>query len=176
MAAQDRSLAEQRRGRIPRRCQRAGVAGIRPWLGCPQRIRAFNALVGGVGVASRTRGGPTLDLSEAESHTRVYVALERGGVPLQGASSPRARRGFARGGVQPSSEAEFCLRRAGASYLLGRWRYPVRGRVNVICRWWVHSCFCYFAKNWVPPRLLGELMAVPNSSPRASAAVSVRNP
>jgi hypothetical protein len=141
------------------------VAGIRPWLGRPQRVRAFNALVGGVGVASRTRGGgPTLALSEAESHTRVYVALERGGVPLEGASSPRARRGFtrggvqpssegnfARGGVQPSSEAEFCLRGAGAGCLLGRWRYPGRGRVNVISRWWVHSCFCYFAKNWVFP-------------------------
>jgi hypothetical protein len=30
MAAQDRSLAQQRRGRIPRRCQRAGAAGIHP--------------------------------------------------------------------------------------------------------------------------------------------------
>jgi hypothetical protein len=61
------------------------VTGIHPWLGRPQRVRAFNALVGGVGVASRTRGGrPTLASSEAESRTRVYVALERGGVWPEG--------------------------------------------------------------------------------------------
>jgi hypothetical protein len=35
------------------------------------------------------------------------VALERGGVLPEGASSPRARWSFARGGVQPSSEVEF---------------------------------------------------------------------
>jgi hypothetical protein len=45
--------------------------------------------------------------SEAESRMRVRAALERGRVPHEGAHSPRARRSFARGGIQPSSEAEF---------------------------------------------------------------------
>jgi hypothetical protein len=37
-------------------------------------------------------------------------ALERGGDSPEGASSPRARQRFARGGVKPSSEADICLR------------------------------------------------------------------
>jgi hypothetical protein len=64
-------LAEQRRDMIPRRCPRAGVARIRLRPGRPRRARAFNALVGGVGAASRAWG-----------------SLE---------PSPRARRKFARG-------------------------------------------------------------------------------
>jgi hypothetical protein len=45
--------------------------------------------------------------SEAESRPRGHPALERRGVAPEGASSPRAGRSFAQGGVQPSSEAEF---------------------------------------------------------------------
>jgi hypothetical protein len=52
-------------------------------------------------------GGPTRASSEAESHTREHLALERVGVLPEGASGPQARRSFARGGVYPSSEAEF---------------------------------------------------------------------
>jgi hypothetical protein len=52
---------------------------------------------------------------------RVRPTLERGGVSPEGASDPRARRSFARGGVRPSSEAEFrprgrpALERGGVS-------------------------------------------------------------
>jgi hypothetical protein len=52
---------------------------------------------------------------------RTGEGLERGGDPPEGASSPRARRSFARGGVQPSSEEEFrprgrpALERGGVS-------------------------------------------------------------
>jgi hypothetical protein len=58
--------------------------------------------------------------SEAEPHSRGHSALietgprsrgrpapEQGGIPLEGASGPRARRNLTRGGTQPSSEAEF---------------------------------------------------------------------
>jgi hypothetical protein len=38
--------------------------------------------------------------------SRAWDGLERGGDSPEGASSPRARRRFARGGVQPSSEEE----------------------------------------------------------------------
>jgi hypothetical protein len=88
MAAQG-GLAEQRRDMIPRRCQRAGVTGIRLWPRRPGHARAFNALVDGVGVTSRARGG-----------------LERGGESPEGASGPRARWRIAWGGVRPSSEVE----------------------------------------------------------------------
>jgi hypothetical protein len=46
-------------------------------------------------------------LSEAETHSRGRPALERGGTPLEGATSPRARRRFAGAAPRPSSEAEF---------------------------------------------------------------------
>jgi hypothetical protein len=45
--------------------------------------------------------------SEAEFHQRGCQALERGGVPPEGASGPRARRSSARGGVRLSSETGF---------------------------------------------------------------------
>jgi hypothetical protein len=64
---------------------------------------------------------------------RARGGLERGRDSLERASSPRARRRFARGGVQPSSEAEIrwhgarplseaevCPRGAGADLLMGR--------------------------------------------------------
>jgi hypothetical protein len=70
----------------------------------------------------------------------THVSLERGGVPPEGAHSRRARQSFARGGVQPSNEAEFrCYgagpssevefrpRDVGAGCLLGRWCYLGRG-------------------------------------------------
>jgi hypothetical protein len=73
----------------------------------------------------------------------THASLERGGVPPEGASSPRARRSHARGvssprarrsfGVTapgPSSEAEFCSRGVGAGCLLGRWCHPGRSCVR----------------------------------------------
>jgi hypothetical protein len=51
---------------------------------------------------------------------RARVGLERDGDSLEGASSPRARRRFARGGVQPPSEAEIRSRGMGADRLMGR--------------------------------------------------------
>jgi hypothetical protein len=94
--------------------------------------------------------------SEAESHTTVRVALERGGVSYKGARGPRARRGPARGGV-------------GASCLLGHWRYPGRGCVR--CNWPLVSSFmlfCYFAKYWVFPGLLGDPYGCPRQEPIAT--------
>jgi hypothetical protein len=58
-------------------------------------------------VSQACGSGPTRPSSKAKSRTRVRIALERGGVSPEGASSPRSRRSFARGGVQPSIEAEF---------------------------------------------------------------------
>jgi hypothetical protein len=46
--------------------------------------------------------------SEAEPRSRGRPAPERGGTPLEGASSPRARWNLTRGGDQPSSEVEVC--------------------------------------------------------------------
>jgi hypothetical protein len=42
--------------------------------------------------------------------SRAWGGLERGGESPEGASGPRARRGITRGGVRPSSEAEFTRR------------------------------------------------------------------
>jgi hypothetical protein len=72
--ASQRGLAKQRRDMIPRRCQSAGVVGIRFWPGRPRRVRAFNALVGGWVRGLRAREG-----------------LKRGGDSPKGATSPRAR-------------------------------------------------------------------------------------
>jgi hypothetical protein len=82
--------------------------------------------------------------SEAEIRPRVRIALDRGGVLLEGCpgwkpDGPRALDGFERGGVSPegvsspramrsfggttpgpSSEAEFRPRGAGADRLMGR--------------------------------------------------------
>jgi hypothetical protein len=44
--------------------------------------------------------------SEAKPHLRGCSALDRDGTLPEGASSPRARRNSARGGVQPPSEVE----------------------------------------------------------------------
>jgi hypothetical protein len=45
--------------------------------------------------------------SETEPCSRGRSALDRDGSPLEGASSPRARRNLTRGGDWPSSEAGF---------------------------------------------------------------------
>jgi hypothetical protein len=69
----------------------------------------------------RGSGEPVRVSSEAESHSRGCLALERGGASPAGASSPRARRKFSRGGVQPLSEVEsrsrgcLALERGGVS-------------------------------------------------------------
>jgi hypothetical protein len=123
MAAQ-RGLMEQRRDMIPRRCQRAGVAGIRLWPRRPRCTGAFNALVGGVGAASWVQGGLKRGreslggpgpLSEVETSPRGRQSLEQGGDSPAGASGPRARRRLARGGVRPSSKAETPWRGAWSS-------------------------------------------------------------
>jgi hypothetical protein len=44
--------------------------------------------------------------SETETRSRGRSALDRNGASREGASSPRARRSPARGGVRPSSETE----------------------------------------------------------------------
>jgi hypothetical protein len=49
--------------------------------------------------------GPMRSLSGAEPRSRGRSALHRDGTSLEGASSPRARRNPARGGVLPPSEA-----------------------------------------------------------------------
>jgi hypothetical protein len=54
---------------------------------------------------SRSRGRSALDRGRA-SRERGRPAPERGGVPLEGASDPRARRNLTRGGDRPTSEAE----------------------------------------------------------------------
>jgi hypothetical protein len=45
--------------------------------------------------------------SKAESRSTGCLALERGGVPPEGAPSPRARRSFISAVLYPSSETEF---------------------------------------------------------------------
>jgi hypothetical protein len=150
MAAQGR-LAEQHRDTIPKRCQSAGVAGIRLWLVHSRRVRAFNALVGGVGAGAANLG------------------------------RPRARRRFARGGVQPSSEAEIRVAasgpRARCKFARGVLRlsvwwpaeiawavgfFPALGRDYVECalRFVGFFAFCYFAKRGFFPGRQGTLVAV----------------
>jgi hypothetical protein len=51
-------------------------------------------------------GGPVMSSSETETHSRGRSALDRDGTPLEGASSPQARRNPAQGGDRPLSEAE----------------------------------------------------------------------
>jgi hypothetical protein len=52
--------------------------------------------------------------SEAETHSRGCMALERGGASPEGASNPRARQSLDSAVLCPSSEAEFRPRVAGA--------------------------------------------------------------
>jgi hypothetical protein len=81
-------------------------------------------------------GGPARASSEVETHPRGRSALERGGDPPEGASSPRAWRSLARGGVQPSSEVEFRrysavpLERSGVSPE-GCWGRPPGGPLRL---------------------------------------------
>jgi hypothetical protein len=63
------------------------------------------------GTETHSRGRSTLDRDGA-SRDGGRPAPERGRVPLEGASDPRARRNLARGGDRPTSEAE--LYRGGA--------------------------------------------------------------
>jgi hypothetical protein len=74
---------------------------------------------------------------------RAWGDLERGGDSPKGVDSPRARRRFARGGGQPSSEAEIhprgrpALKRGcplgGPLRLLGPWTFPAPDRDYVGC-------------------------------------------
>jgi hypothetical protein len=79
---------------------------------------------------------------------RTHTSVERGGVPHEGARSPRARRSFARGGVQPSSKAEFRPR--------GRWGRRLVGPLALLGPWlWFVIDefvlrFYYFAKMGFP--------------------------
>jgi hypothetical protein len=101
-------------------------------------------------------------------------ALERGGASPEGASDPRARRSLTRGGVWPSSEAEFrqygavSLERSGISPK-GCWGRPFWWAAEVaravgschqaviawgaICNMWVYSCFVICERKWVFSRL-----------------------
>jgi hypothetical protein len=60
---------------------------------------------------TRSRGHSALNRGGA-SRERGRPGPERGGVPLEGASDPRARRNLTRGGDRPTSEAD--LYRGGA--------------------------------------------------------------
>jgi hypothetical protein len=94
--------AEQRRDMIPKR-----VRGT-TWHGFVFDLGAFmcqNIKCSGRG--SRYGGGePVRASSEAETRSRMRLALERGGALPEGATSPRVRRSLTRGGVQPSSEVK----------------------------------------------------------------------
>jgi hypothetical protein len=106
----------------------AGVVGTGPGPVDRHGWSSSHALVGRAGVTSRAGGGgPTRASSEAESRTRGRPALERGRVSPEGASGPQARRSFARGGVPPSSEAEFHLR--------GRWGRLLAGPLALVGPW-----------------------------------------
>jgi hypothetical protein len=59
----------------------------------------------------------------------THANLERGEVPPEGASSPRARRSPTRGGIRPSSEAKFWCYGAGPLELGGVLLEGCRGRL-----------------------------------------------
>jgi hypothetical protein len=81
-------------------CQRRGADSSLTWV--PTGVGTLNAPVGEQVRGQRAHGG----LKRAELRLRGRPALERGGTLLEVASSPRARRNFACGGVRPSSEAK----------------------------------------------------------------------
>jgi hypothetical protein len=92
---------KQRQDMIPMRCQRHSedssltrAPALRQNIKCSGR---------GSGCGS---GEPTRASSEAESHLRGRLALERGRISPEVSSSPRARRNPTREGIQPSSEVE----------------------------------------------------------------------
>jgi hypothetical protein len=68
------------------------------------------------------RGKPARASSEAEFHPRGRPALERGGIPPEGVSGPRARWSLGGMVVHLSSEVEFHPRGTGA----GRFGGPLR--------------------------------------------------
>jgi hypothetical protein len=74
---------------------------------------------------TRSRGRSALDRGGA-LRERGRPAPERGGVPLEGASNPRARRNLTRGGDRPTSEAELCR---GGAVPLERSGVPPVGRL-----------------------------------------------
>jgi hypothetical protein len=90
---------------------------------CSRHVRSFNALIGEWARGSRAQDGlePHGDSPEGASIPRARRSFARGGVQPssevefhpRGAFIPRARRSFARGGVQPSSEVEFWWYGAG---------------------------------------------------------------
>jgi hypothetical protein len=88
---------------------------------------------------TRSRGRLALDRDGA-SREGGRPAPERGGVPLKGASDPRARRNLTRGGDRPTSEVELYQ---GDAVLFERSGVPPeggwadcltgRGSVGLIC-------------------------------------------
>jgi hypothetical protein len=83
----------------------------------------------------------------------VRIALERDGVSPEGASSPRARWSFTRGG-------------AGAGRLLGRWGYLGRGRMR--CNLSLVSLFVFLLfceEIGVSPVIRGPLRLSPIVAP-----------
>jgi hypothetical protein len=138
MAAQGRRSAEQRRDMIPRRCQRAAWRGF-----------AFDP-----GIRS------------VSEHSMLWSGewARRHGPVAADPREPRARRSPARGRAQPSSEAEFRPRGAGAGCLLGRWRYPGRGCMR--CNLSLVSSFMFLLfceKSRFSPGYQGTFRAVPDT-------------
>jgi hypothetical protein len=81
--------------------------GVDSSLTCaPANVSALNPLSGEQVGRRRARECVQL-LIEMGPRSRGRAAPERGGIPLEGAPSPRARRNLTRGGDRPSSKAKF---------------------------------------------------------------------
>jgi hypothetical protein len=89
------------------------LGGDSPLTGRPHRVRAFNALVEGVGAGAADPREPRVrwslalggvqPSSEAEFRPRRRPALERGGVSVVRRWAPRAKRSFTRGVPGPTA-------------------------------------------------------------------------
>jgi hypothetical protein len=103
-------LAEQRRDMIPRRVR--GTA----WRGFVFDLGAYMCQNIKCSCRGSRYGGdePVRASSEAETRSRGYLALERGGVSLVRRCALRAKRNFARGWL-------------GLTVLVGRWGHQDRG-------------------------------------------------
>jgi hypothetical protein len=89
--------------------------------------------------------------SEAEPHPRARLALERGGIPPEGVTGPRARRALVSAALRPSNEAEFRSRAARPTALVGRGPSLLgRDRFECVFGLWIHLCL-FFANVNGPP-------------------------
>jgi hypothetical protein len=120
-----------------------------------------------------------------ENRPRGGQALERGEGSPEGASAPRARRSIARGGRQALERGgelpEGYRGRSVGGPLWFLWAVGLStlGCDHTECIFWgsqcVRLCFIFFQKGGFP-QLLGDPYGCPDSNPRSSAVVSVRNP